>query len=165
MVLGGEVDCIWDARPEPPSTKNNWVELKTSAEPTSDRDWEFFIKKTLRFWLQSFLLGVPKIVVGFRDKQGMLKRVEEFATNDLPGQAKRARSWDGNVAINFGAALLEWLKQTITEDGVYRIATQPRRDIIITKIEEAGHGRIITDEFLNHRIKLAMGSYETDSVK
>lgn len=162
LVLGGEVDCIWDARPLPPSTKLNWVELKTSAELRSERDREFFIKKTLRFWLQSFLLGVPKIVVGFRDQQGMLKRVEEMETSALPAVAKRAGSWDGNVAINFGAAVLEWLKQSITDQGVYRIARLPGRDVTVTRIEETGHGKIITDEFLNHRIKLAMGSYKQE---
>ena len=58
----------------------NWVELKTSAEIRNDRDMLKYERKLLKIWAQSFLLGVPKIVVGFRDPQGILRRLEELET-------------------------------------------------------------------------------------
>ena len=66
-------------------------------------------RKLLKFWIQSFLLGVPKIIVGFRSKDGVLLRTEELKTNDIPGTVKRRgmNSWDGNLCINFAAALLD----------------------------------------------------------
>lgn len=68
-----------------------------------------FERKLLKFWIQSFLLGVPKIIVGFRDKGGILRRLEELETQKLPGQVKKVGkgSWDGNLCINFTAAFLD----------------------------------------------------------
>lgn len=124
MILGGEVDAgmnvflfqsyntnsrsVWDSKPEDDSPIN-WVELKTSADIRNDRDMVTFERKLMKFWIQSFLLGVPKIIVGFRTQDGILKRVEEMDTASIPGTVKRRGkgTWDGNMCINFTAAFLE----------------------------------------------------------
>lgn len=49
---------VWDSKPDAPGAPINWVELKTSAEIRSDRDMDNFERKLLKFWIQSFLLGV-----------------------------------------------------------------------------------------------------------
>lgn len=66
-------------------------------------------RKLLKFWAQSFLLGVPTIIVGFRDQQGIVHRLEELDTASIPGKVKKVGkgSWDGNICINFAAAFLE----------------------------------------------------------
>ena len=68
-----------------------------------------FERKLMKFWIQSFLLGVPKIIVGFRTPDGILKRVEEMDTASIPGTVKwRGKgTWDGNMCINFASALLD----------------------------------------------------------
>jgi hypothetical protein len=68
-----------------------------------------FERKLMKFWIQSFLLGVPKIIVGFRTPDGTLKRVEEMDTASIPGTVKRRGkgTWDGNMCINFASALLD----------------------------------------------------------
>jgi RAT1-interacting protein len=68
-----------------------------------------FERKLMKFWIQSFLLGVPKIIVGFRTPDGILKRVEEMDTASIPGTVKRRGkgTWDGNMCINFASALLD----------------------------------------------------------
>jgi len=59
--------------------------------------------------IQSFLLGVPKIIVGFRTPDGFLKRIEEMDTASIPGTVKRRGkgTWDGNMCINFASGLLD----------------------------------------------------------
>lgn len=66
-------------------------------------------RKLLKFWAQSFLLGVPKIIVGFRDQHGIVHRLEELETASIPGKVKKVgrASWDGNICINFAAAFLD----------------------------------------------------------
>ena len=65
-------------------------------------------RKLLKFWIQSFLLGVPKIIVGFRSKNGILERLEEFETASIPSTVKKNQaSWDGNICINFTANFLD----------------------------------------------------------
>ena len=36
--------------------------------------------------MQSFLIGVPKIVCGFRDDSGIVQKLETFRTLDIPKQ-------------------------------------------------------------------------------
>ncbi|TVY48011.1 Decapping nuclease [Lachnellula occidentalis] len=159
MILGGEVDAVWDRKVE--GGVNDWVELKTSAEIRGDRDMINFERKLMKFWIQSFLLGVPKIIVGFRTPDGILKRLENISTASIPStvQRKGNATWDGNMCINFAAGLLDFLKATITGDGVWRIRRKERSSAIeVFRIEEAGHGDIIPDDFLNWRIKLAVHS-------
>jgi len=38
MIIGGEVDAVWDCKPENKDEPINWVELKTSATIENDRD-------------------------------------------------------------------------------------------------------------------------------
>ena len=68
-----------------------------------------FERKLMKFWIQSFLLGVPKIIVGFRSRDGRLLKLEEIDTVSIPDTAKkRGRAqWDGNVCINAAGAFLE----------------------------------------------------------
>lgn len=63
----------------------------------------------MRFWIQSFLLGVPKIIVGSRDRDGILLRVDEIQTAGIPETvARRGRpSWNADMCVNFAAAFLE----------------------------------------------------------
>lgn len=100
---------VWDCKPERKEDPIHWVELKTSAEIRNDRDMLKYERKLLKFWAQSFLLGVPTIIVGFRDQYGIVHRLEELDTASIPGKVKKIGrgSWDGNICINFAAAFLD----------------------------------------------------------
>jgi len=73
-------------------------------------------RKLLKFWAQSFLLGVPKIIVGFRDQNGICHSLEELDTASIPGKVLNVgrRSWDGNICINFAGAFLECMSSFYT---------------------------------------------------
>ena len=130
LILAGEVDArtcvlfhlsdcqlfnaycagvVWDAKPCRPDDPINWVELKTAATPLSDRDVLKYERKLLKFWIQSFLLGVPKIIVGFRSKEGILQSLEELETSQIPRLVKQRGkgTWDGNLCISFTANFLD----------------------------------------------------------
>ncbi|ORY71622.1 RAI1 like PD-XK nuclease-domain-containing protein [Pseudomassariella vexata] len=159
MCLGGEVDALWDSKPMAHGAPINWVELKTSAEIRDDRGMANFERKLMKFWIQSFLLGVPRIIVGFRSQRGILTKIEEIKTESIPITAAQrgVKTWNANMCINFASGFLEWLKQVINDDGIWRIRRQPKSQTIeVFRVEEAGHGRIITDEFINWRIKLSL---------
>ncbi len=137
-----------------------------------------FERKLLKYWIQSFLLGVPKIIVGFRTRDGILARVQEYETHTIPTEVKRRgrATWDGDTCVNFASAFLECksfshssssspthpfagLREIITDEGVWRIRRKPRSpEIEAFRVEEVGHGNIITDSFMNWRIKLSLSS-------
>jgi RAT1-interacting protein len=117
------INKVWDLKPEDKDLPINWVELKTSEEIQSDADMAKFERKLLKFWIQSFLLGVPKIIVGFRSKKGTLLRLEEFATQSIPGSVKRrGNSWDGNTCVNFAASFLDCELFSLSVPGLLKIA-------------------------------------------
>lgn len=109
MILGGEVDAVMDFKPTDKSHPVNWVELKTTAAVTNEREQMKFERKLLKFWAQSFLLGVPKIIVGYRSQQGILDRLEELDTQTIPDKVRLhgKRLWDGQTCINFASSFLE----------------------------------------------------------
>jgi RAT1-interacting protein len=109
-------ESVWDRNPPvSPSTPPVYVELKTSKAPQKPRDHVNFERKLLRFWAQSFLLGVSKIVVGYRDDNGILQSLQELETQGIPGIAKRSgrKLWDGKLSIDFTTSLLEWIKDIV----------------------------------------------------
>ncbi|KAF1850909.1 RAI1-domain-containing protein [Cucurbitaria berberidis CBS 394.84] len=157
LILGGEVDGLLAPKPSDPETPIQWVELKTSEElppphQQQHRDIMKFERKLLKFWAQSFLLGVPKIIVGFRSKSGILRSLQTFNTHEIPGMVRRGTGvWDGNVCINFATDFLGWLKETIKDEGVYSVVLRKKSGIVEVKKVKEGTGRILSEEFLNWR--------------
>lgn len=182
MILTNYV-LVWDKKPQTPGEPINWVELKTSAEIRGSNDQFKFDRKLMRYWIQSFLLGVPKIIVGFRNMDGILTHVEELKTISIPDEVQRRgmARWDGNVCIKFTSLFLECrlcspfylihdcpshslanlmvigLRTSLNDEGVWRIRRPHKANYIeLFKVEEVGHGNLITDDFMNWRIKLSL---------
>ncbi|KID84283.1 RAI1 protein [Metarhizium guizhouense ARSEF 977] len=150
---------VWDSKPQP-GQPINWVELKTTAEIRSDHDMDNFHRKLMKFWIQSFLLGVPKIIVGFRTRDGILVDVKEIETHNIPQtvNSRQGARWNADMCVNFAGEFLEFLQSTINDEGVWRIRRHPASPTIeVFKVEETGHGNILSDEFKNWRIKLSLG--------
>lgn len=54
----------------------------------------------------------------------------------------------------------------MTGDGVWRIRRKERTPVIeVFKLEETGHGDILSDEFINWRIKFVMNNPGTVQVQ
>ncbi|KAK9244269.1 RAI1 like PD-XK nuclease-domain-containing protein [Lipomyces tetrasporus] len=174
MVIAGEVDCAWDYKPDPKDNIDNdpklfdnpldhYVELKTNRVIQSDRDASAFENKLLRVWAQSFLLGVPKAIIGFRTDQGYLQTFEEFETQKIPGIVKKSKyanqytKWDGVDALAFLAACLRWLKTMIPraeENVVWRIRYLPRSDYLT--LSKTDQHSFLHTEFVKWRSESAV---------
>nr|CAG8542237.1 2731_t:CDS:2 [Entrophospora candida] len=89
----------------------------------------------MKFWTQSFLIGVPKIIVGFRDNNGFLQSIQEFKTLEIPTMV-RTDMWDATVCLNFANKFFEWLKTVVIIDNPrssYTISFEkPFREIHVT---------------------------------
>lgn len=153
LVLGGEVDGLLAPKPTDQEQPIQWVELKTSEELPpphlqQHRDILKFERKLLKFWAQSFLLGVPKITVGFRSKSGILRGLQTFNTHEIPGMVRRGTGcWDGNVCINFATQFLGWLKDVIRDEGIYNIKLRKNSGVIEVRRVGDGTGNIVSEEY------------------
>ncbi|CCH61081.1 hypothetical protein TBLA_0E00180 [Henningerozyma blattae CBS 6284] len=116
LVLGAEVDCIFDFK-ESSKTNNiyHYAELKCTQQICTAQQARGFDKKIFRTWLQCFLVGIPRIIYGFRDDNMVLKSVEEFSTEEIPILLKDDPAWANACldAIKWYGALTQWLLDTI----------------------------------------------------
>lgn len=120
LVYGAEIDCCIKSKSNSLSAPLNYVELKTSRIIENERmNWSFERYKLLKWWSQSFLAGVRKIVCGFRDDNGIVKKLKTFNTLEIPSTVANERNmWTGNVCLNFCNQLLDWIKSAVKHENV-----------------------------------------------
>ncbi|MFT7797714.1 decapping and exoribonuclease protein [Arapaima gigas] len=102
LLFSGEVDCR-DPDPSAPPPPSCYIELKTSAEICTSKQHRNFLRyKLLKWWAQSFLPGVPRIVAGFRDNDGIVVSVETYYTLKISQLIKSEyNTWKPTVCMNF----------------------------------------------------------------
>lgn len=89
ILFAAEIDCEWDQSPTSGGPLRNYIELKTMREPRSRRDRDNMHRhRFMKYWIQSFLAGVRTVVVGVRDDDGFLRKIEHFPTRELPHRAR-----------------------------------------------------------------------------
>ncbi|TXG51254.1 hypothetical protein EZV62_023778 [Acer yangbiense] len=115
IFMGAEMDC-YDSTDD---GRKFYVELKTSRELEYHTEERFEREKLLKFWIQSFLAGVPFIVVGYRDDSGRLVRTERLRTKDITHRVKMKNYWQGGVCLAFADEVLCWLYGTVKENEDY----------------------------------------------
>ena len=113
LIMGGEVDC-WDGER---AGLAGYVELKTTRVMDNPSQVARFERdKLLKWWAQSFPIGVRRIVVGFRDDAGFVRKLQTLETLKLPGYAARhPRAWDPKTALRFADRLLTWLRKHLEQ--------------------------------------------------
>ncbi|KAM3715845.1 Decapping nuclease dom-3 [Dirofilaria immitis] len=109
ILYSGETDCI--------DTDDEYVELKTQCKELTNGFWRH---KAMKWWVQSFLIGIQNIVVGFRDNNGIVTHIERLKVSQL---AKKADQWSANITFNFLVAMLNRLKEVleVSPDLIYHV--------------------------------------------
>jgi RAT1-interacting protein len=131
IVFGAEVDC----QDLDSQARNSYIELKTSRLIQSQRQHENFCKyKLIKWWAQSFLIGIPRIVCGFRDDDGVVRSLQDYPVSEIPSVVKSAvhKPWKPTVCFNFLDAFLQFVKSNISTDNercVYLFKWQPGADV------------------------------------
>ncbi|KAI0790010.1 RAI1 like PD-XK nuclease-domain-containing protein [Abortiporus biennis] len=144
LVIGGEVDCV---RGQFNGKTDNFVELKTSIVIRNAFDETKFEKKLLKFYFQSFLLGVPEIIVGFRTPSGQLRTVQKFQTIQIPRMVRnKPGAWDPQISLDWGNNFIAFLKSCIdaselspgNKPRVWRVVFKPREGITASLLDDQG---------------------------
>ncbi|GMM27787.1 decapping nuclease [Martiniozyma asiatica (nom. inval.)] len=141
LVLGAEVDCVWDWKAQDDPLQH-YVELKCTRVVDNPKEYFKFENKLLQAWAQSFLIGVPKIVYGFRDDDFILRAIEEYETEKVPillkqnpmNEEKQRQNPNFKVTnkpmvvLKFICGLLDWISDEIDETDEsksYRLEYDP----------------------------------------
>ncbi|KAG0463208.1 hypothetical protein HPP92_021684 [Vanilla planifolia] len=115
IIMGAEMDCC-DSTDD---GRRFYVDLKTSRELDQRTEERYEREKLLKFWIQSFLAGVPFIVVGYRNDAGILLRTERLRTTDITQRVKMKGYWQGGVCLAFADEVFCWLYGTVKEKEDY----------------------------------------------
>lgn len=151
MFLGAEVDASLAERVPGEQATRSYVELKTHRLLFSNNQAQLkaFHRKLLRIYLQSFLAGIPRIVIGFRNDERFVVEIQEFLTLDIP--LLNQGDWDANGCLAFLKDFVEFLKKAVVKDDwqvVYRVRWDPRQDKVFV-LEEDGGESFLPDWFVN----------------
>lgn len=150
ILYGAEIDCIDPTMRQMCSTKR-YIELKTSREITSARqDRNFRRYKLLKWWAQSFLIGIPKIVCGVRDDDGYVLHLKTYETGQIPKMAKEL--WDPCRCFNFCDQFLDYVKKCAVKDNpfiIYKFDWGPGRNIQCQELEATRDFQILPEWYIS----------------
>ncbi|GMT28744.1 hypothetical protein PFISCL1PPCAC_20041 [Pristionchus fissidentatus] len=139
IAYGAEVDGI--------DANGSLVEMKTQRKALEGGFWKW---KSIKWWLQSFLIGLDKITVGYRNDDGIVERVGTIGLNEL---AQRS-TWKGNICFNFIATVLSMVEHRIPSGSPDYGSCHVRYDPISKKVyvEDAKKEEttFLTNEFIKH---------------
>ncbi|XP_041628905.1 decapping and exoribonuclease protein isoform X3 [Vulpes vulpes] len=148
LLFSGEVDCT---DPQAPSTQppTCYVELKTAKEMHRPGHWRSFYRhKLLKWWAQSFLLGVPNVVAGFRNPEGFVCSLKTFPTMEMFEYVRNDRDgWNPSVCMNFCAAFLSFAQNTVVQDDprlVHLFSWEPGSPVTVSKHQDAPYAFLPT---------------------
>mmetsp|Transcript_21324 Transcript_21324/g.46770 ORF Transcript_21324/g.46770 Transcript_21324/m.46770 type:complete len:441 (-) Transcript_21324:127-1449(-) len=118
IMFGAEIDCC-DVKGifRPPGGRakpqREYIEFKTHRLPQHPGQHKTLLRfKYPRWWLQSWLAGVPRMLVGGWDQGGVLRQMEVIATTDLPKlSARGGHAWDPWQCILFLHAVATWMQR------------------------------------------------------
>jgi RAT1-interacting protein len=163
IILGAEIDCYAEVKattaskqPAQPSgslkrrredgegeeeikkqsTDIVYTELKTARMLTNRHVENNFRKwKLLHFWLQSFLAGVPNILCGFRDDDGMLIQTKLYNTLEIPRIA--SGQWDPWICLQFADFVFARLWECTKDGKKYTLkCAPPHQEVDLVEINE-----------------------------
>ncbi|KAL5473792.1 hypothetical protein EMCRGX_G028348 [Ephydatia muelleri] len=116
VVMAAEVDCCDNSAKE--KAPQCYLELKTSRCIYTDRNKHSLRRfKLMKWWAQSYLVGIPRIICGFRDDEGIVKNLQTFKTVEIPKETQNDLSlWQPSVCLNFLDAVLTWMREVVVVD-------------------------------------------------
>nr|XP_057946910.1 decapping and exoribonuclease protein-like isoform X2 [Doryrhamphus excisus] len=154
LLFSAEVDCRDKANTsDPPAC---YIELKTANNILSDNQRSKFRRfKLLLWWAQSVLVGVPRIVAGFRNDDGVVESVKTFEVNNIPKLAEtEVNCWKPNICMNFCCDFLSFVKREVIEDDprvVYLFSKDPRSNVTYTVHKDSSYS-FLPDWYVNEMI-------------
>lgn len=95
---------------------SSFVTVKARKDPGD----EAFKLRTYRkyilngWWIESQLSGIPRVLMGLRNHQGVVHKLQMLQTADFPNEAQG--EWEPSVCINFLVKFLNFVKEKVVSE-------------------------------------------------
>ncbi|XP_001605161.1 decapping and exoribonuclease protein [Nasonia vitripennis] len=117
LLYGAEMDgvCSRDVVREPVNWKYlKFVELKTNRVIKNSYQEQNYRRKLLKWWCQSFLVGIDEVIYGTRTDQGKVFELDNVKVTEMP---KIARAfWNASECMNFCNDFLNHVRTVVTRE-------------------------------------------------
>ena len=144
-----EVNVFYSAEMDGLDSEGKHVEVKTQFKDLFVG--RFFDKKAMKWWIQSKLVGIDDIVVGFRTDQGIVNRCKKV---NLEGLRQKCKRWKGDVCLRTAQHLFNQIRhfynQQVKSGEMLVIERKPDSLSIQYQVVPEGTYNILTEEFKNH---------------
>ncbi|XP_045583872.2 decapping and exoribonuclease protein isoform X1 [Procambarus clarkii] len=99
--------------------------------------------KLLQWWIENKLSGIPRIVVGYRNDDGVVHTLQHLKTDDLPEISEG--EWEPDVCVNFLVKFLAFVKSKVAEEpqAMYKFEREEKGNIYCTKLKDSSMVRIL----------------------
>ena len=132
LVYGAEMDCVDKPGNVEELSLSNFIEIKTTRMINSDRDYDNWSRKLVKWWAQSYMIGLSKLVCGYRDDNLVVRKLEKMNIHDFPSMG--SRFWSHAVCLNWLNEFLTFMKTCAKEEGcIYKFYWRPKSDVVCFK--------------------------------
>jgi RAT1-interacting protein len=152
LVYNGEMDCLeqkWNA--EKPSL-NHFVEIKTTRASDANRTRYHLVRnKMIKWWAQSSLIGIEKIICGYRDRDLFVRQMEVFRVSDSLHRMGR-QFWSPDHCYQHLQHFLGLVKETVREDDpriMYEFTGEHGKDVKWIKTVPTTERHVIPDWYIS----------------
>jgi len=117
LLYGAEVDCIDHTMAEEYKPPANFIEIKTQSElRDKNRKSNFRKYKLSKWWAQSYLAGIPRVMTAFRDDRGFVNLLEVIETQAMPRvAAQESYSWTPQTMMGFLERFLTFIRDVMAK--------------------------------------------------
>ncbi|XP_046426717.1 decapping and exoribonuclease protein-like [Neodiprion fabricii] len=140
LLYGAEMDGVSsnEVLREPIDWKGvKFVELKTSRVIENRRQEENFRRyKLIKWWCQSFLVGIENVCCGFRDDDGIVRNLTNYSVPEMTRMSKGI--WNASECMNFCNEFLNFVQSVVTKDYnecVYKFEWVPGNDVQVHQMD------------------------------
>lgn len=167
ILMCSEIDCAVREGEKGGNPLRQYVELKTMKAVDNDRALSnMYRHRFLKYWLQSYLAGVRRVLIGLRSESGTLLNTKWVRTSEMPREARhhfdstRARSrWDPFVCINFLSCVLAYVREACGSKpgSTIRVRLNPSTKVVQGMLVSGPHEMIaprvqfVREEFSSER--------------
>lgn len=152
IVYGAEMDCVEKDVPLDKLKLSNFIEIKTTRTLHNQRQYDNMCKyKLQKWWAQSYLIGISKLICGYRDDDMIVRSLEKYNVNDFPQMGRQW--WSHIVCLNFLDQFLTFVKKCVKEDEtIYKFYWKPGSNVTCTKTNDTNF-EILPDWFKEALLK------------
>ncbi|KAL1419979.1 hypothetical protein MTO96_004612 [Rhipicephalus appendiculatus] len=154
IIICGEVAAIDTAAVSQRRPMAKYVELKTPVMVWNERQRFHMRKRKLwKWWSQSYIMGLKRVICASRDKKGIVQSLMEFDVDTMHEQCERENHWFRAEGLNFLKEFLSFVRSNMRRDEprvVYLFTYEPGLERVTCKrLDAPREYEVLPDWFLN----------------